>query len=279
MQTSLKTDGQFCEQNQNPFYWVFQSSQFANQFSLGEVGVFPAGGTEGSYVPPNVIDISSFLTGRDNILSKCNPPVPALESLNQPVLKMQESFSNVQNKNQIPNDPNLLIPKYTKVNRSANDTSSIDYNRWDSLFTDPQDLRYVIENFAAERGGLNTTNFIKSSWNNQNGVANFDPNMCKLTLDPSYACGPECSEVNGYPGRNPITGERKDVRYMEPTKPQPNYPFNGISSQDVVKVGAADCLSQFYYGKGMLEGSCPPARQTVLTKDNGQYPVFSAINE
>jgi hypothetical protein len=86
MQTGLKSDN-FCGYNQAaaPFFWIFQPRQYENTYATGEIGVFAAGGSAGSYVRPEVVDVSSFLLGLDNILSKCTPPAPSLDSLNNPM--------------------------------------------------------------------------------------------------------------------------------------------------------------------------------------------------
>ena len=62
--TDLKSDA-WCMYNQNsaPFFWVMEPGQYENTYVFGEVGVNAAGGTGGSFVRPDVIDISSFHTG------------------------------------------------------------------------------------------------------------------------------------------------------------------------------------------------------------------------
>ena len=215
-QTNLLSDD-FCGINQEsaPFFWIFQPNQFQDTFAIGEVGISALGGSAGTHIRPEIINISSFLEGRDNILSKCVPPVPSLDSLNQgSQIRSQNTISTSGGPNPIIKqvDPTILIPKYTKELRSNNLLDTIDYNRWQpNLPVEAQNLRYVIEDFVAERGGTGTRNFIKSSWSNQNNVANFDPEACKLNLDPGMACGPFCEEANGYPGRNPNTGQKKNA--------------------------------------------------------------------
>jgi hypothetical protein len=53
------------------------------------------------------------------------------------------------------------------------------------------------------------------------------------------------------------------------TKPQqePEYPFTGPYSQDVVAVGAAACGPNYFYGANMENGSCP--NQTLEVIPNG----------
>jgi hypothetical protein len=253
MQTNLESDN-FCGYNQEaaPFFWVLQpaSSQgYNNMYAIGEVGVPAQGGSAGSYVRPEIIDIASFLDGRDNILSKCNPPVPSLDSLNR-----EEPMSQ-QNKN-----ASILLQKYTKEKKSAVALDSIDYNRFDpGLKVDPQNLRFVIEDFSNTRGGMDTKNYVKSSWSNQNNVPNFDRSLCQTVLDPSRACGPYCEDITGY---NKVA--------VVPGKPpgQAAYPFVDITSQQIYQTGAEPCGPQFFFGQHFDQGSCPPIDQDVLA---GRY--------
>jgi len=294
MQSGLKSDA-FCSYNTaaSPFYYIFQTGQYQDTFTYGEVGVNSQGGAAGSYIRPEIIDVSSFLSGREDVLSKCNPPIPSLESINQPRMYVQgqsgpstlapgvsPSSGNEHFTNDSSNiDPKILVPLYTKEKRSAVELSAIDYNRWAPLYFDPQTPRYVIEDFAAERGGLNTTNYVKSAWNNQNQVSNFDQSLCMTTLDPSRDCGPECSLITGYPGVSPLNGSIKNVIYKNPGLPpnQINYPYPGVTSQQVVAVGATPCGPTEFYGKKYDQGSCGPVNQTMLTKNNSQIPLLTAL--
>ena len=289
MQTNLKSDN-FCGYNQeaSPFYWILMPGQYENTFTIGEVGVPSGGGMAGSYIRPDVIDVSSFLSGRDNVLSNCTPPTPSLDSLNNPLSSIQSvkpgkwpqtsgplntlppGSTWPQNANApMTPQPNTdsLLPKYTKELRSSNSLDAIDYNRWQpNLPVDPQNLRYVIEGFVDQRGGQDTRNYVKSSWSNQNNDPNFDKNLCRTVLDPARACGPYCSEVNGYPGTNPLTLQTGEITYLEPGRPQPNYPFKDITSQQISAVGAGNCGPQFFSGPNYDQGSCPSVTQRVLLK-------------
>ena len=315
MQTDLRSDS-FCSYNQqsSPFYYIFQPNQYQDNFVYGEVGVIPQGGAAGSYIRPEVIDVSSFLSGREDILSKCNPPIPSLDSINQPKLYLQGSSTgstgstevpmalNIRSKNSgqgqgqnltpiintnvenfendtINPDPKILVPLYTKEKHSATELSAIDYNRWQPLYFDPHTPRYVIEDMAAERGGLNTTNYIKSAWSNQNQVKDFDKTLCMTTLDPSRDCGPECSLITGYPGVGLFDNKVKSVVYKDPGLPpgQSNYPYPGITSQQVFAVGADNCGPTYFYGKNYDKGSCPPYEQTMLQNNNQQLPLLTAL--
>jgi hypothetical protein len=265
MQSNLQSDN-YCGYNTESaeFFWRFQPGQYENTFSMGEVGVPVAGGTGGSYIRADAIDISSFLEGRDTILSRCNPPIPSMDSINRGNLEHMttpqsgpdvvpsnwgsdlQNIYNPQNSN-----PVNLIAEQTREKRSQIALGAIDYNRFDpGLKTDPQNLRVVIEDMWPQRGGLDTRNYTKSAWSNQNNVPNFDNELCRTTLDPSRYCGEYCSSVSGLP---PYQLSKF------PGKPpgQQDYPFAGITSQQVVAVGAAPCGPQFHYGMQYTEGSCP----------------------
>lgn len=233
-----------CSYNQStsPFFWTMANYQYNNTFVYGEVGLSAAGGTAGSYVRPDIIDVSSFLSGRDDILTKCNPPIPGLDEIEQPPMIMQ------------PESDSILLPKYTKEKKSSVELSAIDYNRWTpDLPNEPQNLRFIIEDFSAQRGGLDTKNYIKSAWNPRMklGTANNgNPLLCETILDPSFACGEYCDSVSGY---STFSGPRKAVL---PGRPQADYPFIGITSQQAKEAGITKCAEQQFYGPNYDQGSC-----------------------
>jgi hypothetical protein len=257
MDTSLKKDD-FCSYNQSaaPFYWTFEPYQYANTYVWGEVGLSAAGGSAGSYVRPDVIDVDSFLSGRDDILSRCVPPVPGLDEIAQPPLIQQNS-----------NNINLLVAKDTREKKSAVDLSAIDYNRWQpNLPVNPQDIRFVIEAFSAQRGGLDSQNYAKLSWQPtiaRGAAVNGPAGMCQTILDPSRACGEFCNTVSGYSGWN------GNAQAIAPGRPQINYPFEGITSQQMKAVGGLSCGEQQFYGPNYTEGSCGPQPQQRVLLNNG----------
>lgn len=274
MQTNLKSDD-FCGENvsASTFYWTFQPGQYANTYVYGEVGVSAAGGTAGSYIRPELIGVSNFLSGRDNILTRCNPPVPALDSLEEPPL-YEQNLDSVD----------LLVPMYTKEKRSSDSLDSIDYNRWNPLYSDPQNLRHVINEVAPQRGGFDTRNFVKLSWNpNNNGLGQvvegftgnpgtssrvLDSGLCQTMLDPNRF-GPELENITGYPGTNPLTGRSSNASYLSPGYPpnDPFYPFKGTTSQQINQVGSQTCGETYFSGKYYDQGSCPPVNPAMLTED------------
>lgn len=297
MQTNLKSD-LFCGYNNSAseMYWILDPSQYNNVYVSGEVGVSAAGGTAGSFEPADAIDISSFLRGLDSNVSRCSPPVPSLESVNTAPLHVQSD------------DTKFLVPLYTREKNSAIELSSVDYNRWTPLYTEPQNLRHVIPELAAQRGGLSTQAFVKAAWNQENartlngrttrkegfqndasraaqGLMNNEgvprtnerAKLCMLNLDPARMI-PGGEDITGYPGYNFNTGRHPDVKYMAPGKPPnaPNYPFTDITSQQVYEVGAAPCGEQFFYGTKFYDkGQCPRIESTVLNSNTIGFDAYN----
>lgn len=281
-QANYKSDSTFCDTNQSSaeFFWRFQSGQYVDAYVFGEIGLNARGGSAGSYIPNDVIDISSFLDGRGTVLSRCNPPIPSLDIVNRQnfeQMKTNSYYSEAESKSAEGNDsdtmhtangsvaqiklsPELLLQKFTKEKKSSVALDSIDFNRYNSgLMVDPQNLRTVIEDVWAQRGGLDTQNFVKSSWSNQNNVPDFDKSMCNYALSPGFFCPTDyCGPVNG----------TTRVASM-PGKPpgQDDYPFTDITSQQVMKVGASQCADQVFSGIRFDQGSCPPSVPQVF-KEN-----------
>lgn len=258
-QANLKSDA-WCSYNDSisPFLWVMEPGQYSNTYVFGEVGVSAAGGTAGSYVRPETIDVSSFLSGRDDMLSKCQPPVPDLGELKvQPYVK--------QNTDKTIN----LLSKYTREKKSAIDNSSIDYNRWQPQDIEPQDLRFIIEDMWAQRGGLDTQNYSKLAW--APGSYQYkNADACKTILDPARACGEFCDNVNGYNKGIVAKG------YSKPPS-EPDYPFVGPYSQDIIAVGGAVCGPNNFYGPRYTDGKCPTPENKMLdgvALSLGKFPII-----
>jgi len=83
-----------------------------------------------------------------------------------------QTFNNIQPfTSRVVNANTFLLPDAgQRVKRSANDTSSINWQggfggNSGNLLTDPQNLTYVIERMALERGGLDQNALIKESYN------------------------------------------------------------------------------------------------------------------
>lgn len=259
-----------CPYNQSaaPFGWVMEKGQYSNNYVFGEVGVSTAGGSPGSYVRPETINVGSFLSGRDDVLSKCQPPAPNPDELKTSPLRQplipNPNATTTPVRSQNTNQTVDLLPKYTREKKSAIDLSTIDYNRWQPQDIDPQDLRFIIEDMWAQRGGLDTQNYTKLAW--APGSYQYSEGACKTTLDPARACGEFCETVSGYPGTDILTGERKSVVATSFNKPrnEPNYPFKGPYSQDVVAVGADTCGPNHFFGDRYTKGSCPVPQNKML---------------
>ena len=90
-QTNLKSDAwDIYNQATKTFDWTLQNGQYNNTYAFGTVGV-SAGSNA---IRSDVVDVSSYLSGRDNILSKCNPPIPKMEEANLPPLSVQKKDVN-----------------------------------------------------------------------------------------------------------------------------------------------------------------------------------------
>ena len=88
-QTNLKSDAwDIYNQATKTFDWTLQNGQYNNTYAFGTVGV-SAGSNA---VRSDVVDVSSYLSGRDNILSRCNPPIPKIEEANLPPLSVQKKM-------------------------------------------------------------------------------------------------------------------------------------------------------------------------------------------
>jgi hypothetical protein len=169
----------------------------------------------------------------------------------------------VQNSNNV----SLLVAKDTREKKSAVDLSAVDYNRWvPNLPVDPQDLRFVIEAFSAQRGGLDTQNYSKLAWQPtiaRGAAVNGPADMCQTILDPNFACGDYCNSVSGYSGWN------GNAQAAMPGRPQQNYPFEGITSQQMKAVGGTECAEQQFWGPNYTDGSCGSQPQQRVLLNNG----------
>ncbi len=290
-QTNLKSDN-FCGFNQaaSPFFWIMEPGQYENTYASGEVGVF----VTSNYIRPDVIQASSFLSGRDDILSRCNPPVPSLKDTHQGPLRSQtlgfnvEKFSNLAGEAK---QPMTLIPEYTQEKKSAINLSAVDYNRWEFLPSNAQKIEHIIEMTAAQRGGLLTQQFSKLGWN-------AGTNACKMILDPARA-GPSgnsnaakkareyVQSVSGYPGVSWLTGQPKNVGaipqyWKQPPNDNPVW-TDGIGSETIAKVGMQQTGPQRQavqnkngINLGFLQKKIvPPA--TVLTNQNNSPLVHNFV--
>lgn len=191
-QTDLKSDD-WCFYNQSaaPLEWILQKGQYNNTFATGTIGINAAS----NYVRPDIVNIDSYLSGRDDILSKCNPPVPMIDEANEAPLVYQNEKNN-----------NLLQPLYTREKASSVNLAAISYiplTFEPDLPAPPQDLNHIIFN-EPQRGGLNTSNLIRNAWGSD---------AMEYFLDPQRFCGSDCSEVNGAMSRMPYSKDRPEAEW------------------------------------------------------------------
>lgn len=264
-QTDLKSDD-FCSYNQSaaPLEWILQRGQYYNTFATGSVGISAAS----NYVRPEVVNIDSFLSGRDDILSKCNPPIPALDEANEAPLTYQNSKNT-----------NYLQPLYTREKGSAINLAAVSYlplTFEPELFNPPQDLNHIVFAGAAQRGGANTSLILKNSWNSDS---------CEYFLDPQRACGKYCSEANGYMTRLPFSASEPEAKWGQLPKGFPSSRWNTpsetrtqigkaypmpITSQMAVSVGAAPSGPQMVVPTRKMDHS-----STNKFSSNNRMPVIS----
>ena len=192
-----------------PYFWILDPIQRGGpqhvQYNFGETGLFTGVGLQ---TPAPFIDISSNLQNYNTVLSLCQPPVlsqskdainpnnnniivqggigsgvpitsdvaPIKEPFQDTSKTYNETSSEIK-KSFTPEslDANtFLLTDYTRRKGAANDYSAVDWlggflGTSNNLFTDPQDKTYIIERMWLERGGLDSNQLIKDTWNNKKG--------------------------------------------------------------------------------------------------------------
>ena len=151
-QTNLKSDAwDIYNQATKTFDWTLQNGQYNNTYAYGTVGV----NAGSNAIRSDVVDVSSYLSGRDNILSKCNPPIPKMEEANLPPLTVQKK------------DVNTLVPLYTREKKSTSSATSksyIPYSFNPGVRRDTQSVKNIVFTGWSQRGGALTSNMIKDEW-------------------------------------------------------------------------------------------------------------------
>ena len=179
--------------------WVLNSAQNNSQFDTGTPGVSTGVGLN---TPGNVINVDSFLKNIGNHLSKnivdSNPDYSVdSNNISFPLVKGAEmnsthfdKFNKIDDKfNKIEGNYSGIINAYGDYTdkavdyntfltpnvgqngrRSEKDLSAIDWKAGFSgtignLHGNPQDLTNVIDRMALERGGLNSSQLLKQSYN------------------------------------------------------------------------------------------------------------------
>jgi len=185
-----------CDDNRGSaeFYYIVDPVQNNPQYN------FPATGTNSSIglnTPGEVIEVDSMLKRIPDVLTDCIPPTPTYNynnsnennvnleivglNYNNNVIPSNPIDSNVietggvggiRNSETVINDPGqYLLPEYTRRPGAAKDLSNINWQAGfsgnvDNLYSNPQNLTYVIERMSLERGGLDSNQLIKNTWNN-----------------------------------------------------------------------------------------------------------------
>lgn len=165
--TYLKTDSCSYNQSAAPYAWISDPVQFGarNQAVIGELGVSVSGGN----VRPADISVSSFLSGRDSVSTRCIPPSaqPSVQPATSPIetRPVMRQFTDPQG------SPISLSSGYTREKKSTFDLSYNAPGLWQQeTLINFQDPRYIIESVAEQRGGLNTNSLAKSEWTKRSGA-------------------------------------------------------------------------------------------------------------
>jgi len=247
-QTDLKSDD-FCLYNQAaaPLEYILQKGQYENTFAIGSVGIFPTS----NRVRPDLVNTDSYLSGRDDILSKCNPPIPTLDEANEAPLVYQNE-----------NNSNRLQPNYTREKKSAVNLSAVSYlplTFQPEFPTPPQDINHIVFAGQAQRGGANTSNIIKAAWSSDS---------CEYFLNPQRFCGPECSATNGYFTRLPYSPDKPEAQWGKLPKGLPNKswlsPF-----QTNTQIGMAAGLTPLTSQLAVSVGAAPSGPMYVVPTKKG----------
>lgn len=256
-QTDLKSDS-WCIYNQSaaPLEWVLQRGQYYNTFAFGSVGI----NANSNHVRPDVVNIDSYLSGRDDILSKCNPPIPAIDEANEAPLVYQD------NKN-----TNYLQPIYSRERKSAVNLSAVSYvplTFEPDLPNPPQNLNSIIFPGAAQRGGADTRNILKNAWNSDS---------FEYFLDPQRACGKYCSEANGYMTRMPYSTSNPEAQWGKLPEGLPSDKWNTPIATDTQigkSAGPTPITSQLAVSVGAAKSNIP--QMVVPTNRFGNSKISSS---
>ena len=163
--TRLNTDLDFNQNEQSlaPYNSIADVIRNTPQYNLTETGI---NSSVGLHTPQDIINVSSYLSTRGNILTKeLTPEV-------KEILSQKDKQINTSNKIKENIDyEQFLSPLSTRGKGKEKDLSTID---WKAGFSgepinvpvNHQDLTTVINRNQLERGGLDSNQLIKSTWNN-----------------------------------------------------------------------------------------------------------------
>lgn len=155
------------EQASAPYNWTTDSTQNTEQYNLTETGINTS---IGLHTPSDIINTSSYLSDRGNILTKELPSsikeqnimysFNNMETLKREKLKLGKIDST-----------QFLSPLSTRGKGKEKDLSDVNWNAGFSgvpsnVPINHQDQKHIINRNVLERGGLNSSQIIKSTWNN-----------------------------------------------------------------------------------------------------------------
>lgn len=267
------------QQSTGPGRWILEPWQYDDTFPLGTVGINSAQNN----IRTGSVNVDSYLSRRNDINSKCSEqnhwcmkfpntgPCAKLSCKNNETnancltnqqLDFISSVTPVKKQNSVAS----LQPIYSKQKKSADNLGAFSYIPLTfnpNLFVDPQDINNIIIK-EANRGGLNTSQWIKERWNTDE---------CEQFLDPQRACGKKCSEVNGYMTRLPMSN--KEPTWGKLPKGWPSDKWTTPSMTNTQPGIAAK--RQPIRGLNTPGRTCPTASWDV-TRDSQLTPSVCRIN-
>lgn len=155
------------DQINGPYNWTIDSTQNSEQYNLTETGI---NNSIGVHTPSDIINVSSYLSDRGNILTKELPPevkkqMKSYSLNNMDTLKQEKlKIGNIDN-------TQYLSPVSTRGKGKEKDLSDVDWMAGFSgvptnLPINHQDQTHIVDRNILERNGLDSSQIIKSTWNN-----------------------------------------------------------------------------------------------------------------
>ena len=153
------------KQSEEPYNSITDLIRNKQQYNLTETGI---NSSVGLHTPQEVINVSSYLSDRGNILTKELTP-EVKEILSQKNKQINTNTTSTKIKENIDYEQ-FLSPLSTRGKGKEKDLSDVD---WRAGFSGessnvpvyPQDLTHIINRNVLERGGLDSNQLIKSTWN------------------------------------------------------------------------------------------------------------------
>ena len=155
------------EQTKGPYNWTTDSAQNSELYHLTETGM---NSSIGLHTPGDVINVSSYLSDRGNILTKELPPEVKEQTTSYSLNNMETLKQEKLKLGQI-DTTQYLSPVSTRGKGKEKDLSDIDWKAGFSgsptnLPINHQDQTHIVNRNILERNGLDSSQIIKSTWNN-----------------------------------------------------------------------------------------------------------------